>query len=108
MLADLKLALRQLRKSPGFAVTAVLTLAIGIGANAVVFSVVNALVLRPLALPHAEQLVFFQREPEESPDQSYLDYRDFRDQNTAFSGIAAYYITMAGLARGDSASPIWI
>jgi predicted permease len=108
MLGDLRYALRQLRKSPGFAVTAVLTLAIGIGANAVVFSVVNALVLRPLALPHAEQLLFFQREPEDSPNQSYLDYRDFRDQNTAFSGIAAYYITTAGLARGESASPIWI
>ena len=56
MFADLRYALRQLKRSPGFAVTAALTLAIGIGANAVVFSVLNALVLRPLALPHAEQL----------------------------------------------------
>lgn len=56
MLDDLKLALRQLRKSPGFAVTAVLTLALGIGVNAVVFSVMNAIVLHPLNVPHAQDL----------------------------------------------------
>jgi predicted permease len=108
MFADIRYALRQLKRSPGFALTAVLTLAIGIGANAVVFSVLNALVLRPLALPHAEQLLFFQREPTDSPNNSYLDYRDFQDQNTAFSGVAAYRISTAGLSTGKSASPIWI
>src|SRR6516162_1205345 len=61
MIADLRLALRQLRKSPGFAVTAMLTLALAIGANAIVFSVLNALVLRPLKVPHAESLFMLER-----------------------------------------------
>ena len=61
MNADLRLALRQLRKAPGFALTAVLTLALAIGANAIVFSVLNALVLRPLNVPHPENLYMVER-----------------------------------------------
>jgi len=56
MFSDLKFALRQLKKSPGFVVTAIVTLALGIGANAVVFSVLNALILRPVRVPHAQNL----------------------------------------------------
>src|SRR3954469_8218276 len=57
ILADLKFALRRLRKSPGFAVTVLLTLAIGIGANTAVFSVIDTVLIRPLPYPHSEQLV---------------------------------------------------
>jgi hypothetical protein len=59
--ADLRFALRQLRRSPGFAVIAVLTLALAIGANAVVFAVLNGLFLRPLNVPHGESLYALQR-----------------------------------------------
>jgi predicted permease len=107
MLADLKHTVRQLRKSPGFAATAVLTLAIGIGANAVVFSVLNALILKPLALPHAEQLMFLERMPVDSPNQSYLDYRDMRDQTSAFSGLAGYRMESGTLDTGKSPATIW-
>jgi predicted permease len=94
MNADLRLAMRQLRKAPGFAITAVLTLALAIGANAIVFSVLNALVLRPLNVPHAENLFMVQREfPRgQTPSQSYSDYRDLRDRNHGFESLVTYDI----------------
>jgi predicted permease len=89
MNADLRLAFRQLRKSPGFAMTAVLTLAIAICANAVVFSVLNALILHPLKVPHAESLFMVERDhgADSSPSQSYPDYLDLRDRNRTFQSL---------------------
>lgn len=95
MNADLRLALRQLRKAPGFAITAILTLALAIGANAVVFSVLNALVLHPLRVPHSDSLFMVERVfgSETTASQAYLDYRDLRDRNHSFDSLAADDIT---------------
>ncbi len=98
---DLRYALRQLRKSPGFALTAVLTLALGIGANVVVFSVLNALILTPLNVPHAGNLYNIVRKPVGWDTESYPDYLDYRDRNSTFSGIAAYNMAEAGIRKGN-------
>jgi predicted permease len=90
MFADVKYALRQLKKSPGFTVTAILTLALGIGANAVVFSVMNAIVLHPLNVPNAKNLYMVQRF--QYPSQSVPDYRDLRDRNHSFESLISYNI----------------
>jgi predicted permease len=106
MFADVKYAIRQLKKSPGFAVTAVLTLALGIGANAVVFSVLNALVLRPLNVPHAQNLFMVQRF--QYPSQSYLDYLDLRDRNRSFDSLIGYNIIgSVGVDTGGNPSTAW-
>jgi predicted permease len=106
MTSDLKIALRKLRKSPGFAVTAILTLALGIGANAVVFSVLNALVLRPVNVPHAQNLYMVQRF--QYPSQSYLDYVDLRDRNRAFESLFMFDIMgPVGIDTGRNPSTAW-
>ena len=106
MFADVKYAIRQLKKSPGFAVTAVLTLALGIGANAVVFSVLNALVLKPLNVPHSQNLYMVQRF--QYPSQSYPDYLDLRDRNKSFDSLVGYNIIgSVGVDTGGNPSTAW-
>ena len=106
MTSDLRIALRQLKKSPGFAVTAILTLALGIGANAVVFSVLNALVLRPVNVPNAQNLLMVQRF--QYPSQSYLDYVDLRDRNHTFESMVLYDIAgPVGVDTGGNPSTAW-
>lgn len=111
MKRDLRVVLRQLRKSPGFAVAAVLTLALAIGANAVVFSVLNALVLRPLNVPHAETLYMLERtfERGSTPSQSYPDYLSLRDGNRSFESLVSYDIQGAmGLDTGNgNPATVW-
>src|SRR5271170_7754857 len=111
MNADFRLALRQLRKSPGFAVAAVLTLALAIGANAVVFSVLNALVLRPLKVPNSENLYMLERafERGSTPSQAYPDYLDLRDRNRSFDSLISYdIIGGVGLDTGSgNPSVVW-
>jgi hypothetical protein len=106
MLKDLKHAMRLLAKSPGFALTAILTLALGIGANAVVFSVLNALVLRPVNLPNAENLYMVQRF--QYPSQSYPDYVDLRDRNRTFESLVSFdIIGPVGVDMGGKPLTAW-
>jgi len=97
-----------LNKSRGFTVVAMLTLALGIGANAVVFSVLNALILHPLHLPHAETLYGIQHGDEASSYQSYPDYLDLRDRNRSFDDLAAYDAAQVGLDTGENTVRAWI
>jgi len=104
--------MRQLKKSPGLALTAVLTLALGIGANAVVFSVLNAVILDPLNVPRSESLFIVQRIGQGTrtiPSHSYPDYLDLRDRNQSFASMTAYYIHGAvGLdTGGGNPSMVW-
>ena len=93
--ADVRFALRQLRRSPGFTFAAIATLALAIGANAVVFAVLNALFLRPLNVPHAESLYTLERGSLKEQGTSYPDYLDLRDRNRSFESLAAYILAPA-------------
>ena len=105
--ADVRFALRQSRRSPGFAVAAVLTLALAIGANAVVFGVLNALILRPLNVPHPQSLYAIERGDNKEQAASYPDYLDLRDRNRSFDGLTAYIMVPAGLDIGKNPSESW-
>ena len=106
---DLRLSLRQLRKNPGFAITVMGTLALGIGATAAIFSLVNAVVLRPLPFPDPERLVWLQQvdhtpglPPDTTEALSYPDYFDWRAQSRSFAGMASYRtpgVTLTGSGR---------
>ena len=105
---DLRYAVRLLTKNPGFLAVAVLTLAMAIGANAVVFSVLNALILHPLHVPNANTLYAIQYGNEATLQMSYPDYLDLRDRNRSFDGLAAFNIDHAGVDTGENPSRIWL
>src|SRR5204862_1579366 len=88
---NLRFALRQLRKSPGFTFVAVLTLALGIGANTAIFSIVHALLRRPLPLPNADGIMVLSESSGPGHDYSVAlpDYFDWRNENTVFEHLAA-------------------
>ncbi len=104
LLQDVRYSLRQLRRGPGFTIVAVLTLALGIGANTAIFSVVNAVVLRPLPYPHSERLVWIAEvipaiKAELASGGDYVDWKNQRrslDEITAYDDRASFNLTGRG------------
>ena len=92
LLQDLQFAVRLLLKNPAFAAVSIITLALGIGANAAIFSVINAILLRPLPHAQAQRIVFLSETSEQIPDMSIsmADFNDWRKQNTVFEGMMPY------------------
>jgi predicted permease len=107
LIQDARFALRVLRKSPGFTATAVLTLAMAIGANTIVFSVLNGLILRPVHVPRAENLYAIERVSDHSPMESYPNYIDLRDRNHSFDGLAAFAMAQAAVDQGKGPALAW-
>jgi predicted permease len=97
---DVRFSLRVLRKSPGFLIAAVLTLALAIGANAVVFGLMDALILRPLNVPQSDSL-YGTNYGDNPAWQSYPNYLDLRDRNRSFDNLAAFNMVLGvGLDTG--------
>ncbi|MEO5799348.1 MAG: ABC transporter permease [Gemmatimonadales bacterium] len=105
---DLTFALRILRRSPGFTIGAVLTLALGIGANTAIFSVVNGVILRPLPYDHPAQLIDLREQHEKGgeSDVPWLNLMDWRERSRSFQGIAAYGSNVSTLLGADIPSRV--
>jgi len=106
--SDVRFGLRQLRKNPGFTAVAVVTLAMAIGANAVVFGVLNALLVRPMNLPGEEKLYALEHVSDKNGSVSYPDYVDLRDRNRSFDSLAAFNINLVALDTGKDVYRTWI
>jgi predicted permease len=101
---DIRYGIRMLAQKPGFTIAAVLVLALGIGANSAVFSLVNAFVLKPLRIEKPEQLAGVYSRDTKHPDTyrafSYPNYADLRDSGQVFSNLAAMNLAMVGIQEG--------
>jgi hypothetical protein len=105
---DVRFSVRILRKSPGFTIAAVLTLALAIGANAVVFAVLNGIILRPLNVPHADTLYGLEHSDDHMGQESYPNYLDLRDRSRGFESLVAWNMSQAGIDTGGNPSRAWI
>ena len=113
MIRDLRYAFRSLRQSPGFALVAIVSLALGIGANAAIFALADALVLRPMAVPNPSAIVTVESQSHGGgvsglfsfSGVSYPDFRDLRDKNRSFAGITAGQFASFGFAADTNATP---
>ena len=102
---DLRLAIRSLLRAPAFAAVTILTLALGIGANTAIFSIVNGVILRPLGYPKPEQLMYLTTQfPAFGFDQFWVsppEYFEFREMNQSFAAVGAYTTGEVNLTAGD-------
>jgi putative ABC transport system permease protein len=103
---DIRYSLRMLRNSPGFTVMAVLTLALGIGANTAIFSVASALLLRPLPVPEPSRVFALARGDGGAPPASHPDFVDYRSRAGDFLELAAYLPTPLSFGRGTASDVI--
>jgi len=105
LVRDVRHACRNLLKSPGFATVTILTLALGVGANTAIFSVVNAIILRPLAYPQPERLVYISSQfPRQGFDQFWIsppEFLEFQERARAFSSVGAFVAQQANLTAPD-------
>jgi macrolide transport system ATP-binding/permease protein len=108
---DLRFGARQLVRSPGFTFVALISLALGIGANAVIFSLVSTCLLRPLPIAHPEQvLAIYQgkrNDPSYSQSMSYPNYKDLRDRNQVLSAMAVYRFAPMSLSHNGANERVW-
>jgi predicted permease len=106
---DLRYAVRMLGKNPGFALTAVLTLGLGLGANTAIFSLINTALLRPLPVERPDRLVTLNNGTDRRmfPAFSYPNYKDFRDRNDVFSGLMGYRFAQLSLSHDGVNERLW-
>ena len=106
LLRDIRHAARMLIRQPGFAAATIAVLALGIGANAAIFSLVNAFLLKPLVIDHPEELTGVYSRDRTKPDTyrgfSYPNYLDLRENNPVFTNLMAHNLVMVGLREGDA------
>jgi macrolide transport system ATP-binding/permease protein len=108
---DVRFGMRQLRRSPGFTFVALLSLGLGIGGNAVIFSLLSTILLRPLPISHPEQVFAINQGKEKdasySQAMSYPNYKDVRDRNEVLSGMAAYRFDPMSVSHNGSNERVW-
>jgi putative ABC transport system permease protein len=107
---DIRFGWRQLLKHPGFTALAILSMALGIGANTAIFSLIDTVLLRPLPVREPSQLIAVDGQLRNGTDftlQSYLNYKDYRDRNTVFSGLLAYRFVVASLSHNGVNERAW-
>src|SRR5450432_2661139 len=107
---DIRYGWRQLLKHPGFTTLAILSMALGIGANTAIFSLVDTILLRPLPVRKPSQLIAVDGQLHNGTDftlQSYLNYKDYRDRNTVFSSLVAYRFVVASLSHNGVNERVW-
>jgi predicted permease len=107
LLQDLRFALRQIRRSPAFALTAVIPLALGIAANVIVFGVLQAVLLRPIDVPRGHRVMTLAHADQDYPIFSFPEVRDVRDGNSVFSAVAAFEFQNFGLEANGVTRPVW-